>query len=289
MNIGLKLKLITDQLPEIQLLATGSSSFELANSVNEPLTGRKWEYKLFPLSFSELVDYNGLLEENRLLNHRLIYGSYPEVVMNQGNEKEILKQLSDSYLYKDILMWERIKKPERLMKLLQALALQAGSGISYNNLASFLEMDNQTVENYIQLLEQTYIIFRLPAFSRNHRKELKRSRKIYFYDNGIRNALIANFNLPELRSDIGSLWENYIISERMKYLHYHNIWANTYFWSTHDQQEIDYIKEKDGILWAYEIKWDVRKKAFLSKSFSKTYPNHKFMLVNPGNYEQFIG
>jgi predicted AAA+ superfamily ATPase len=288
-DIGLKLKLITDQLPEIQLLATGSSSFELANSVNEPLTGRKWEYKLFPLSFSERVGYNGLMEETRLLNHRLVFGSYPEVVMNPGKEKEILKQLSDSYLYKDILMWERIKKPEKLLKLLQAIALQIGSEISYNNLASLLEMDNQTVEKYIQLLEQTYVIFRLPAFSRNHRKELKRGRKIYFYDNGIRNALIANFNLPELRPDIGPLWENYIISERMKYLHYNNIWANSYFWRTLDQQEIDYVEEKDGVLYAYEIKWNVRKKVFLSKSFAKTYPNHQFMIVNPQNFEQFIG
>ncbi|NOY95759.1 MAG: ATP-binding protein, partial [Chlorobi bacterium] len=255
-DVGLRLKLITDQIPGIQLIATGSSAFELANKVNEPLTGRKWEYRLYPLSFSEMVNHHGFLEENRLMTHRLIYGYYPEVVSNPGNEKEILKQLSDSYLYKDILMWERIKKPGKLLKLLQALALQLGSEISYNNLASLLEMDNQTVEKYIQLLEQTFIIFRLPAFSRNHRKELKRGRKIYFFDNGIRNALLANFNLPELRTDIGALWENFIISERIKYLHYNNIWANSYFWRTQDQQEIDYIEERDGILYAYEIKWN---------------------------------
>jgi predicted AAA+ superfamily ATPase len=287
-DVGLKLKLITDEIPDIQLIATGSSAFELANKVNEPLTGRKWEYKLFPLSFSEMVNHHGLLEENRMMPHRLIYGYYPEVVSNPGKEKEILKQLSDSYLYKDILMWERIKKPEKLIKLLQALAFQIGSEISYNSLASFLGMDNQTVEKYIQLLEQTFIIFRLPAFSRNHRKELKRGRKIYFYDNGIRNALLANFNLPELRTDIGALWENFIISDRIKYLNYNNIWSNSYFWRTQDQQEIDYVEERDGVLYAYEIKWNVKKKPSLSKSFANTYPDHKYEVVNKGNYEKFL-
>ncbi|NOX17158.1 MAG: ATP-binding protein [Chlorobi bacterium] len=287
-NIGLKLKLITDQIPELQLIATGSSAFELSNKINEPLTGRKWEFKLFPLSFSEMVEHHGFLEENRLLPHRLIYGYYPEVVSNQGNEKMLLKHLSDSYLYKDILMWERIQKPDKLVKLLQALAFQLGSEVSYNNLASLLSMDNQTVEKYVQLLEQTFIIFRLPAFSRNHRKELKRGRKIYFFDNGIRNALLADFNLPELRSDIGALWENFVISERMKYLHYNNLWANSYFWRTKDQQEIDYIEEMDGTLFAYEIKWNPKKKPFLSKGFSKTYPNHRYQIINPENYEQFL-
>jgi predicted AAA+ superfamily ATPase len=287
-DIGLKLKLITDQIPGIQLIVTGSSSFELANQVNEPLTGRKWEYKLFPVSFSEMVQYHGFIEENRLLPHRLIYGYYPEVVSNPGKEKDILKQLSDSYLYKDILMWDRIKKPEKLLKLLQALALQIGSEVSYNNLGNLLGMDNQTVEKYIQLLEQTFIIFRLPAFSRNHRKELKLGRKIYFFDNGIRNALLANFNIPELRSDVGALWENFIISERIKNLHYNNIWANSYFWRTQDQQEIDYLEEMNGKLYAFEIKWNKLKKAFLSKSFSNTYPEHEYAVIHPGNYEQFI-
>ncbi len=287
-NVGLKLKLITDQMPEIQLIATGSSAFELANSVNEPLTGRKWEYKLFPLSFAEMVEHHGFMKENRLMPHRLIYGYYPEVVSSQGNEKEILKQLSDSYLYKDILMWERIKKPEKLIKLLQALAYQLGSEISYNNLSKELAIDNQTVEKYIQLLEQTFIIFRLPAFSRNHRKELKRGRKIYFYDNGIRNALIANFNLPEMRNDKGALWENFLISERIKYLHYNKVWTNSYFWRTQDQQEIDYIEERDGKLYAYEMKWNIKKSPKLSKTFSNTYPQHEYSIINPSNYEQFL-
>lgn len=287
-NIGLKLKLITDQIKDIQLIVTGSSAFELANSVNEPLTGRKWEYKLFPLSFAEMIKHNDFQDENRMLPHRLLYGYYPEVVTNQGNEKQILKQLSDSYLYKDILMWERIKKPDKLVKLMQALAFQIGSEVSYNNLSNLLEIDNQTVEKYIQLLEQTFIIFRLPAFSRNHRKELKRGRKIYFYDTGIRNALIANFNLPELRTDIGALWENFIISERLKFLHYNNIWTNSYFWRTQDRQEIDYIEERNGKLYAYEIKWNTKKKPKLSKSFSATYPEHEYKIINPENYEELL-
>lgn len=287
-NIGLKLKLITDQIPNIQLIATGSSAFELSNKVNEPLTGRKWEYQLFPFSYSELTRHFGILEEKQLLNHRLIYGYYPDVVNNPGDEKEILKQLSDSYLYKDILMWGGLKKPEKLVKLLQALALQLGSEISYNNLASLLELDNETVYKYIQLLESAYIIFKLPALNRNLRKELKRGRKIYFYDNGIRNSLIANFNVPELRNDIGALWENFVVSERQKYLQHKEIWTNRYFWRTSDQQEIDYVEERDGKFFAYKIKWNTKKRPRLSKTFSRAYPDHKYTIINPDNFEEFI-
>jgi len=287
-DVGLRLKLITDQVSEVQLLATGSSAFELANRINEPLTGRKWEYRLFPLSFSELADHHGLLEETRLLKHRMVYGYYPEVVMNPGQEKEVLRQLSDSYLYKDILMWERIKKPEKIVKLLQALAFQLGSEVTYNNLGAMVQLDNQTVEKYIQLLEQSYIIFRIPALSRNLRKELKRGRKIYFYDNGIRNALLANFNQTDLRTDIGALWENFLISERMKYLHYNSIWTNSYFWRTQDQQEIDYVEERDGTFNAFELKWNTKKNPRLSKTFKNAYPDHTYEVINPENFTQFI-
>jgi len=287
-NIGLKLKLITDQITTLQVIATGSSAFELSNKINEPLTGRKWEFNLYPFSFDELVKHNGLLNEKRLLTHRLIYGCYPEVVVTPGNEKQLLKQLSDSYLFKDILMWEQIKKPEKLINLLRAIALQLGSEVSYNELGNLIGLDNQTTEKYIRLLEKTFVIFKLPAFSRNLRKELKRGRKIYFYDNGIRNALIANFSLPELRSDIGALWENYLISERIKYLQYNNVWANSYFWRTQDQQEIDYIEERDGVLYAWEFKWNTNKRVKLSKTFMETYPNHQFSVINPGNYEDFL-
>ena len=287
-EVGLKFKLITDQVKNVQLIATGSSAFELGNRLNEPLTGRKWEYNLFPISFSEMVNSNGLLEEKRLLNHRLIFGYYPDVINNPGDEKEILKQLTDSYLYKDILMWQNIKRPEKLVNLLKALALQLGNEVSYNELGRIVGLDNQTIEKYIQLLEKSYVIFRLPSFSRNVRTELKKSQKVYFYDNGIRNALISNFNLPSLRNDIGALWENFIISERIKHTHYNNIFSNKYFWRTHAQQEIDYIEELDGQLNAYEIKWNMSKKAFLPKTFSKAYANSNFEIINSDNFVDFI-
>ncbi len=287
-DVGLKFKLITDQLKNKQLIASGSSAFDLTNKLNESLTGRKWEYMLFPFSFAEMAHENSLLEEKRLLNHRLIYGYYPDVVNNPGEEKEILKQLTESYLYKDILMWQNIKKPDKLVKLLQALALQLGNEVSYNELGKTIGLDNQTIEKYIQLLEKSFVIYRLGSFSRNLRKELKKSQKIYFYDNGIRNSLIANFNLTTLRTDIGALWENFIITERIKHTHYNNIWANKYFWRTHSQQEIDYIEEYDGKLFAYEIKWNINAKAYLSKTFSKAYPNAKFKLINQNNFIDFI-
>lgn len=288
-DIGIKLKLITDQMKEVQLIATGSSAFELANRINEPLTGRKWEFQLFPLSFQEMVNNHGLLEEKRLLPHRLVYGYYPEVVTTPGDEKNVLKQLSDSYLYKDILMWERIQKPEKLIRLLQALSFQVGSQVSYHELGQLTNLDNKTVEKYINLLEQVFVIFRLGSFSRNLRSELKSSRKIYFYDNGIRNALIANFNPPELRQDTGALWENFLMSERMKYLQYNNIWANRYFWRTHAQQETDYIEERDGNLFCFEFKWNPKAKYKFPKTFSDAYPDAIKEIIHPDNFESFLG
>jgi uncharacterized protein len=287
-NIGITMKLITDQLPGKKLIATGSSSFELANDIREPLTGRKWEYGLFPVSFEELVSWTDLLTEESMLSHRLIYGSYPDVILSQGNEKEVLRQLTDSYLYKDVLLWQNIKKADKLLQLLQALALQLGSEVSFNEIGNMIELDNLTVEKYIQLLEQSYVIFRLPALSRNLRKELKRGRKIYFYDNGIRNALLANFSPLELRQDTGALWENYLIAERTKTLAYHRIWANRFFWRTQDQQEIDYIEEMDGLLYAYEFKWSPRKKVSFSKTFTRAYPNHRLDTINRDNYSGFL-
>lgn len=287
-NIGLKLKLITDQLTDIQLLVTGSSSFELANEIKEPLTGRKWEYNLFPISFQEMVNHHGLLEEKRLLNHRLIYGYYPEIVTAKGNEKELLKQLSDSYLYKDLLTWNKIQKSDKIIKLLQALAFQVGNQVSYNELAKTTGLDNKTVDAYIQLLEQAFIVFKLGTFSRNLRTELKKSRKIYFYDNGIRNALIANFQQVELRQDMGALWENLMISERLKHNHYTNNWVNSYFWRTQAQQEIDYLEEADGQLNAYEFKWNTKRKGKITKAFTHNYPNATTQLVTPNNFEEFL-
>ncbi|MGD9555695.1 MAG: ATP-binding protein [Mangrovibacterium sp.] len=287
-DIGLRLKLITDSIPEVQLIATGSSSFDLANKVNEPLTGRKWEYQLFPLSFAEMVNHHGLLEEKRLLPHRLIYGYYPDVVTHQGSEKDILKQLSDSYLYKDILMWEQIKKPEKLLKLLQALAFQIGSQVSYNELGQLCGLDSKTVEKYVQLLEQTYIIFRLGSFSKNLRNELKYSKKIYFYDNGIRNALIARFDQPESRTDVGALWENYLVSERIKYLNYSNKWVNCWFWRTREQKEIDFIEESEGKISAYEFKWDPDARVKPPKQFLNNYTPGTFKVIHRDNFDEFL-
>jgi uncharacterized protein len=287
-NIGINMKLITDQMPDKKLIATGSSSFELANDIKEPLTGRKWEYNLYPLSFEELVNHSDLLTEESMLEHRLIYGSYPDVVLNKGKEREILTQLADSYLYKDVLLWQNIKKADKLIQLLQALALQVGSEVSFSELGNLTGLDNQTVEKYIRLLEQSYVVFRLNAFSRNARKELKMGRKVYFYDNGIRNALIANFNPLALRQDVGVLWENYLICERMKTIAYKKIWTNKYFWRTHDQQEIDYIEDRDGILNAFEFKWNPKKNPAFSKTFTNNYPNHKTQIINRENYYEFL-
>lgn len=288
-DIGLRMKLITDQIPEVQLVATGSSAFELANQLNEPLTGRKWEYKLYPISFGEMVKHHGLLEEKRLLSHRMVYGYYPDVINNTGIEKEILKQLSDSYLYKDLLLLEQIKKPEGLIKLLQGLAFQVGAQVSYNELSQLCGLDAKTVEKYIVLLEQAFIIFRLGSFSRNLRNELKKSRKIYFYDNGIRNALIANFNQIENRTDTGALWENFLVSERIKYLAYSQKWVNYWYWRTKEQQEIDFIEEADGQLLAYEFKWNPLAKVKKPASFTQAYPAAQFEVIHRDNFENFLG
>lgn len=287
-DIGLKLKLITDQIPEVQVVASGSSAFELANRVNEPLTGRKWAYHLFPLSYAEMEAHHGFVEEHKRIAERLVYGYYPEVVNHPGLEQEVLGQLMDSFLYKDILMWERIQKPEKLTRLLQALAFQVGSEVSYHELGQIVDLDNQTVENYINLLEQTFVVFRLPPLSRNLRKELKRKRKIYFYDNGMRNAIIAQFQPLELRQDVGALWENWLISERQKALHYRGMHANTFFWRTQDQQEIDYIEERDGKMWAYEMKWSPKAKSSFSKTFTQAYPEHELQLIHRENYYEWL-
>ena len=289
-DIGLRLKVLADSLNDIQIFAMGSSSFDLANRVNEPLTGRKREFQLFPLSFKELASNSDLLTEKRMIPHRLVFGSYPEVVMSHGNEIEILKELSQSYLYKDILSFEKIRHSDKLIKLLQALAWQVGSQVSYNELAQICSIDSKTVEHYITILEQAFIIFRLGTFSRNLRNELKNNRKIYFYDNGIRNAIIANFSTVENRNDTGALWENYLISERMKKNSYDGIMANTAFWRTKEQQEIDYLEERDGNLCAYEFKWSeaAAKKTRVPLTFSRAYPDAKFSVITPQNVEDFL-
>lgn len=282
------IKLITDNISDVQVIATGSSSFDLSNKINEPLTGRKLEYWMYPLSFGELVEHNGLLDEKRLLPHRLIYGSYPDVINNAGDERMVLSELANSYLYKDILMFDKIKKSDKLVKLLQALAFQMGSEVSYNELAQTCGLDPKTVENYVSLLEQSYIVFRLGSFSRNLRNELKFARKIYFWDCGIRNAVIGNYQMIENRMDTGALFENYIVAERLKKLHYEKSYAKSYFWRSKTKQEIDYIEDIDGQLSAVEFKWNPKRKAALPLSFSRSYPDVDFKVVTRENYESFL-
>ena len=284
-GIGLAMKLITDNMPDVQLLITGSSSLMLQGSLNEPLTGRKFEYHLYPFSTQELVDNMGLLRAKGLLESRLVFGSYPDVINNSGNTQEILMNLSGSYMYQDLLSMEGVRKPVLIEKLLVALALQVGSEVSYNELAQTVGSDAKTVEKYIDLLEKCYVLFRLPALSRNLRSELKRGKKIYFYDNGIRNALIQNLNPLTKRSDVGALWENFIISEIIKYNHYNGRYANYYFWRTTTQQEIDFVEEREGKLHLYEMKWNPKKgKAKVPSEFTKAYGEMPFTVVTPDNY-----
>ncbi len=287
-NIGLTLKLFTDQIKGVQVIATGSSAFELSSHVNEPLTGRKYEFLLFPLSFGEMVNHHVLLQEKRLLEHRMIYGYYPEIVTAAGDEKELLKLLASSYLYKDLLMLDQVKKPLLLEKLIKALALQLGSEVSYHELAQIVGSDNKTVEKYIDLLEKAFVVFRLSALSRNVRNEIKKSKKIYFYDCGIRNAVINNFNRTESRTDAGALWENFVISERMKYLRNTNQDTKQYFWRTTQQQEIDLIEEDQGQFVAFECKWGKTSKTRFPQTFTDNYPVAATHVVTPGNIEDFL-
>jgi len=288
-DIGLRLKLITDQVKGVQVIATGSSSFELANKLNEPLTGRKREFRMFPLTFSEMVAHTNFLEESRMIPHRLVYGYYPEVVSSPGDERIVLKELADSYLYRDILSLEGIGKPDKLTRLLQALAYQIGSQVSYNEIGRLVGLDSKTVERYIDILEKSYIIFRLGSFSRNLRNELKSSRKIYFWDLGIRNAVIGNLAQVENRTDVGALWENYCIAERMKQLSYKASFASSWFWRTQQQKEIDYIEEEDGHLQAFEFKWNNYKASTrCPASFASAYPDVPFQVITPQNVDEFI-
>lgn len=287
-DIGLKLKLVIDTNPELQIIATGSSAFELLQKSNEPLTGRKKEYHLYPISFSEMVRHTSLLTEQRLLENRLIYGSYPEVINNSGNEKEVLKEITNSYLYKDVLRYDGIKKASLIDKLLVALALQLGSEVSYNELAKTIgNINSTTVEKYIDLLEKAFVIYKLPALSRNLRNEIKKGKKIYFYDNGIRNAIINNFNPLALRNDKGALWENFLISERMKKNSYAKHYCNTYFWRTFDQAEVDYIEEYDGALHVFEFKWKTNNKK-VPASLLNSYTVNSTAIVDTENYEGFV-
>lgn len=287
-NIGLTLKIIADLKLDAQVLVTGSSSLELSSKINEPVTGRIFEYKLFPLSLSEMARHTSEREENRLLEQRMIYGLYPEIVTNPSDNKRLLTSLANNYLYRDLLSYQGIKKHDVLHKLVRALAFQIGSEVSYNELSNLLGIDKETVESYINLLEKCFVVFRLSSFSRNMRNEIKKGKKIYFYDNGIRNALISNFAPLEMRQDAGALWENFMISERIKRNAYCNDYSQLFFWRTKQKQEIDLIEEKDGRLFAYEFKWNSKKKSKLPTSFENNYSDIEFKVINKDNYWEFV-
>lgn len=287
-EIGLCAKIIFDRIKSVRLVLTGSSSFELRNQINESLTGRKAEFYLFPFSFQELCNVHGLLEEKRMLEHRLVYGYYPDVVNNPDDGEILIRELTESYLYKDIIALEQIKKPEKLERLIQSLALQVGSEVSFNELANHCEMDKETVERYIQMLERAFVVFRLPAFSRNVRNELKKSRKIFFWDNGLRNAVVGQFSSFHSRADKGALWENFLISERMKLNHYHNSKFNSFFWRTTAQQEIDYVEADGDEINAWEFKWKTTKKVVIPLTFSKAYQPNRFDVISSLNPEEFL-
>ncbi len=289
-NAGLMLKLVTDHLPQVQLFVTGSSSLDLAAQTKESLTGRKIEFHLYPLSFVEMCAEHGYLTERSLLEHRMLYGYYPEVVQNDPPQaQKILNDLSDGLMYKDLLSLDQIKKPSLLVKLLQALALQVGSEVRYLEVAQTIGADPLTVERYIDLLEQSFVLFRLPSLSRNARNEIKKGRKIYFYDNGIRNAIIKNFSPLALRTDTGALWENFLIAERRKRNAYSDYSCNTYFWRTTTQQEIDYVEDTNGRLHAFEFKWQPKKTARFPAAFLEGYPGSQTTLINNENFDAFVG
>lgn len=288
-NIGLTLKLIVDNMPDVQVIATGSSAFELRNCLNEPLTGRKYEYHMFPISSKEIYQSSGYIDLKGLLDTRLIYGSYPDILNHASDARELLRMLTDSYLYKDILATDNLRKPDVLDKLLRALAFQVGSEVSYNELAQAVGTDSKTVERYIELLEKCYIIFRLHGLSRNLRNELKKAKKIYFYDNGVRNAVIQQFAPLELRNDAGALWENFFISERIKRNHYQQNYCNIYFWRTKSQLEIDYIEEQNGQMTAFEMKWNPKKSnTSIPKTFLNAYDVKETVVITPENYLEYL-
>lgn len=287
-DIGINIKMMVDEMPHLQVLASGSSSFELSNAINEPLTGRKYEYSLNPLSYVEMCVHHGYWEEHKALESRIIYGYYPEVVTSPGKEKRILKELADNYLYRDIYSLEQIKKPLLLDNLVQALALQVSREVNPYELSQLLGADRATIDKYLSLLEKAYVIYKLPALSRNHRNEIKKSRKYYFWDNGILNAILGNFNGLAQRADAGALWENFVVSERIKACKNAFRDARFYFWRSVQKQEIDFVEEESAAFWAAEIKLNPKRKAYIPKPFSDNYAPQGFETVNADSFHDFV-
>ena len=289
-EIGIKLKLMIDNIPDVKILVTGSSAFDLDNEVGEPLTGRKITIQLFTISEREITQIEDIVERSDNLKERLIYGNYPELIHLKGrvDKANYLKDLVNSYLLKDILSFDSIRNSDKLLKLLRLIAFQIGNEVSLQELGRQLSMSKNTVERYLDLLTKVFIVHKVSGFSRNLRKEVTKNSKWYFSDNGIRNLLIANFNAVELRDDMGKLWENYIISERLKQQSYNDTIVNNYFWRTYDQQEIDWVEDRGGRLYAYEFKWNSRKKAKIPVAWKKEYTNSLFQVVSPNNYFEWL-
>lgn len=286
-NIGITLKLITDQFKHVQLIVSGSSAFELNSKLNEPLTGRKWEYRLYPISWREFQDKVGYLVAEQQLKQRLVFGMYPDVINRLGDEVEVLKNLTDSYLFKDILALGNIRKPDQLEKLLNALAYQMGNEVSFNELSQLLGIDKNTVSNYVTVLEQAFVILRLGSFSTNLRNEIKTNQKIYFYDNGIRNAVIGNFDSFDSRADKGALWENFLVMERIKKLAYENSLNKYYFWRTKQQQEVDFVEKSTTAIMGFEFKWNPKSNPKFPKTFIKAY-DADIKVIHQDNFREFV-
>lgn len=288
--IGLNLKLIVDHISDIRVIATGSSSFDLASEVGEPLTGRKWTLRLFPLSQMELSQEEDAAQTAARLESRLIYGSYPEIVLSEDDQlrQRYLREIISSYLYKDILELEGLRHSDKLVRLLQLLSFQIGKEVSFAELGTQLGLNKNTVDRYLDLLEKAFVVYKLRGFSRNLRKEVSKSPRYYFYDIGIRNALIQNFNPLNLREDTGALWENYLVMERLKKQEYTGVSCANYFWRTYDKKEVDWIEEREGRLFAYEFKWSPSAKAVPPKDFMQGYPGAHFERVDSGNYLKFV-
>lgn len=288
-NIGSKLKLIVDEIPGLSVIASGSSSFDLLNKAGEPLVGRSKQFILTPFSQNEIKPNESLLQTNRQLEARLIYGSYPEVVLadSYSQRKEYLIDLVSGYLLKDILAIDGLKNAGKMQDLLRLISFQTGNEVSYDELGKQLGMSKNTVEKYLDLLSKVFVVYRIGAFSRNLRKEVTKAGKWYFYDNGIRNALIGNFDALSIRHDTGTLWENYLMAERRKQKHNNVLDTGMYFWRTYDQQEIDLIESNNGTINAFEFKWG-NKEPKAPKAFTTTYPDASFTVINPENYLNFI-
>jgi len=289
-NIGMVLKILHDEFPHLQVIATGSSSFELSGLVSEPLTGRKIVYQLYPFTFEEITAGQSKIDARRTVNRIMRFGTYPSVILEDDRQAlENLNEIASSYLFKDIFTFHQLKKPEIILDLLKLLAFQVSCEVSFTELAGKLKVDQTVVQRYIQLLEDNFILFRLQALRKNLRSEVGKTRKIYFWDIGIRNILIQNTNTLEYRDDHGKLWENFCVSERMKYIRYHNLQPiQSFFWRTYSQKEIDYIEENHGLYSAYEFKWSPKKQGKLPADFINAYLNPKLVTVNPENFGEVL-